>query len=92
MLPRKPAIAPCGWIVDLTANDERASSEDVDGLARADPSYVRDFGWRYTCTTTGDPYFNLRAPALYLRFKDRLHRPLLPLTSAHGFLNGTARP
>jgi hypothetical protein len=92
MLPKKPAIAPCGWIADLMASDERASNEDANGPARASPNYVRDFGWRYTCTTTGDPYFNLRAPALYLRFKDRLHRPPSPLTSAIRFLNKATQP
>jgi hypothetical protein len=76
----------------VTANNERASNEDVGGLAGHYPNYIRQPGRKYTCVITHAPYFSLRAPALDLRFKDRLHKPFLQLTSAIQFLETAERP
>jgi len=82
LLSDRPALASYDWIVDVTANDEGASNDDVESLASCYQHCVREPGLKFTCVITRDPYFSLWAPALDLRFKDRIHKPFLLLNSA----------
>jgi hypothetical protein len=87
LLAGKPALGSYDWIVDVTANDEGASNEDVEGLAGCYRRCAREPGRKFTCVITRDPYFSFWAPALDLRFKDRIHKPFLLLNSAVRFLD-----
>jgi len=75
----------------VTDNDEGASNEDVERLADCYQHCVSGPGRKFTCVVTWDPYFNLWAPALDLRFKDRTHKSFRQLSSAVLFLDAAER-
>jgi hypothetical protein len=86
LLSTTSALGSYDWIVDVTANDEGASNDDLEDLADFYQHCVREPGLKFTCVITRDPYFSLWAPALDLRFTDRVHKSFLQLSSAVRFL------